>query len=331
VNPQPSDRPQTSYHSFCRRAIRGLIPCPPQPGPVGPAVIALIRMDRAGAGAPSPSRRPDRRNVPHAGLERRWSWSKTPALAHSVSRRQQVTVEPQPSSRAGSSRHGVEVRAMYTMAARHARSGMVRWRSPSGGRGGAGSRAPPAPSAHPIRGRGQGSSWRGILPDQPQRSDTTSHALVRPSASLKAGIAAAGPARSLLSTALRSAASAAETRLAGAGRAGRGDRLGQGVQSAGHLVGQAPGGRRSGPASRPRPWPRPGTMRRASADRRRRRRRLARRRPERSTRAAGARRRRRWARPARRLPGRRRLHRRRTRRSRGRRSSTRWRRPCRAR
>ena len=34
--------------------------------------------------------------------------------------------EPQPSSRAGSSRQGVEVRAMYTMAARHARSEMVR-------------------------------------------------------------------------------------------------------------------------------------------------------------------------------------------------------------
>jgi hypothetical protein len=41
----------------------------------------------------------------------RWSWSNTPAWAQSVRRRQQVAGEPQPSSRAGSSRHGVEVRA----------------------------------------------------------------------------------------------------------------------------------------------------------------------------------------------------------------------------
>jgi len=53
-----------------------------------------------------------------------------PALAHSVRRRHAVAGEPQPSSRAGSSRQGVEVRAMYTMAARHARSEMVRCRPP---------------------------------------------------------------------------------------------------------------------------------------------------------------------------------------------------------
>src|SRR5215207_5034186 len=33
--------------------------------------------------------------------------------------------------------------------------------------------APPAPTARPARGRQQGSSWHGILPDQPQRSETT--------------------------------------------------------------------------------------------------------------------------------------------------------------
>jgi hypothetical protein len=60
----------------------------------------------------------------------KWSRSKTPALAHSVRRRQQVAGEPQPSSRAGSSRHGVEVRAMYTIAAKQARSEMVRCRPP---------------------------------------------------------------------------------------------------------------------------------------------------------------------------------------------------------
>src|SRR5215216_3957838 len=35
-----------------------------------------------------------------------WSWSNTLAWAHSVKRRQQVAGEPQPSSRAGSSRRG---------------------------------------------------------------------------------------------------------------------------------------------------------------------------------------------------------------------------------
>ena len=60
----------------------------------------------------------------------RWSWSKTPAFAHSVRRRQQVAGEPQPSCWAGRSRHGVEVRAMYTIAAKQARSEMVRCRPP---------------------------------------------------------------------------------------------------------------------------------------------------------------------------------------------------------
>jgi hypothetical protein len=44
--------------------------------------------------------------------------------------RQQVAGEPQPNSRAGSSRQGVEVRAMNTIAAKQARSEMVRCRPP---------------------------------------------------------------------------------------------------------------------------------------------------------------------------------------------------------
>ena len=39
---------------------------------------------------------------------------------------------------------------------------------------GPGAGAPPAPRAPPVRGCQQGSSWRWILPDQPQRSETTS-------------------------------------------------------------------------------------------------------------------------------------------------------------
>jgi len=39
-----------------------------------------------------------------------------------------VAGEPQPSSPAGSSRHGMEVRAMKTIAAKQLRSGMVRCR-----------------------------------------------------------------------------------------------------------------------------------------------------------------------------------------------------------
>jgi hypothetical protein len=47
-----------------------------------------------------------------------------------VSRRQQVAGEPHPSSRVGNSRHGVEVRAMKTIAAKQLRSGMARCRPP---------------------------------------------------------------------------------------------------------------------------------------------------------------------------------------------------------
>ena len=68
--------------------------------------------------------------IPNWSKTLRWRASNTPALAHSISRRQQVVGEPQPSSRAGSSRHGVEVRAMYTIAAKQARSEMVRCRPP---------------------------------------------------------------------------------------------------------------------------------------------------------------------------------------------------------
>jgi hypothetical protein len=98
----------------------------------------------------------------------RWSASNTPALAHSVRRRQQVAGEPQPSSRAGSSRQEVEVRAMYTIAAKQLRSGIVRCRPPYGGRGGAGSRARRSPTAGPARDRPQELSYRGILPDPPK-------------------------------------------------------------------------------------------------------------------------------------------------------------------
>jgi hypothetical protein len=76
--------------------------------------------------------------------------SNTPAAAHSVSRRQQVAGEPQPSSRAGSSRQGVEVRAMNTIAAKQLRSGMARCRPRYGGRGGAGSKG--STSAHSSSG-----------------------------------------------------------------------------------------------------------------------------------------------------------------------------------
>jgi hypothetical protein len=46
-----------------------------------------------------------------------------------------VAGEPQPSSCAGSSRHGVDVRTMYTIAAKQLRSGIVRRRPPYQGRG----------------------------------------------------------------------------------------------------------------------------------------------------------------------------------------------------
>jgi hypothetical protein len=48
----------------------------------------------------------------------------------SVRRRQQVAGEPQASSWTGSSRQGVEVRAMYTIAAKQLRSGMALRRPP---------------------------------------------------------------------------------------------------------------------------------------------------------------------------------------------------------
>jgi hypothetical protein len=109
---------------------------------------------------------PSRPCSPSRSKTTRWSWSNTPALAHSVRRRQQVTGEPQPSSPAGRSRHGAEVRAMYTIAAKQARPGMARCRPPYGGRGGPAARAPPAPTARPAQGRQPVSSWRGIMPDR---------------------------------------------------------------------------------------------------------------------------------------------------------------------
>jgi len=77
-------------------------------------------------------------STPSRSSTSRWSWSNTPALAHSVSRRQHVAGEPQPSSVAGSSRHGVDVRTMYTIAAKQLRSGIVRRRPPYQARGGNG-------------------------------------------------------------------------------------------------------------------------------------------------------------------------------------------------
>lgn len=65
-----------------------------------------------------------------------WSCSNTPARAHSSSRRQQVVAEPQPNSLAGSSAHGVEVRAMNTSPAAQLRSGTRRGAPPRGRGGG---------------------------------------------------------------------------------------------------------------------------------------------------------------------------------------------------
>ena len=47
-----------------------LDPTPAQPGPAGPAVVALVSMRLGRSGPPPPSRRADRRNVGHDGLER---------------------------------------------------------------------------------------------------------------------------------------------------------------------------------------------------------------------------------------------------------------------
>jgi hypothetical protein len=70
-----------------------------------------------------------------------WSCSRsnTPALLHSTRRRRTVASEPQPSSPTGNSRQGVEVRAMYTIAAKQWRSRTVRVRPPYQGRGAGGS------------------------------------------------------------------------------------------------------------------------------------------------------------------------------------------------
>jgi hypothetical protein len=76
--------------------------------------------------------------TPSRSSTSRWRASNTPARAHSSKRRQTVAGEPQPSSLAGSSRHGVEVRAMNTIAAKQLRSETVRRRPPYGGRGGVG-------------------------------------------------------------------------------------------------------------------------------------------------------------------------------------------------
>jgi hypothetical protein len=99
---------------------------------------------------------------------------RAPAVAPSFRRRQQVEGEPQPSSRAGSSRQGVEVRAMNTIAAKQLRSETVRCRPPYGGRGGTGSKG--ATSAH--NSSGTRSSTRMVMARDPAipalRSETPS-------------------------------------------------------------------------------------------------------------------------------------------------------------
>jgi hypothetical protein len=102
----------------------------------------------------------------------RWSWSNTPAPAHSARRRQHVAGEPHPSSRAGNRRHGVEVRAMNTIAAKQLRSGMARFRT-AGGAGPAAT-APPGPTTRLAQGHPQASSWQGSCQTYPKGSETTS-------------------------------------------------------------------------------------------------------------------------------------------------------------
>ena len=124
---------------------------------------------------------------PSRSKTRRWSWSNTPTVAHSVSRRQQVAGEPQPSCCAGSSRHGVEVRAIYTIAAKQARSGMARCRPPYGGRGGVGSKG--ATSTHSSSGTRL--SARVVMARDhartTPRSETTSKAVGRDRGVVRAG------------------------------------------------------------------------------------------------------------------------------------------------
>jgi tetratricopeptide (TPR) repeat protein len=85
----------------------------------------------------------------------RCSRSNRSALAHSVRRRQQVDGEPQPSSRAGSSRQDVEVRAMKTIAAKQLRSAPA-------------ATARRSPTAHLARGRQPRSPWTGARHTQPK-------------------------------------------------------------------------------------------------------------------------------------------------------------------
>jgi hypothetical protein len=68
------------------------------------------------------------------------SWDAGPRVERQVKRRQTVEALPQPSSRAGSSCQGVEVRATNTTAAKQARSGILRPGPPLDRGGGGGSR-----------------------------------------------------------------------------------------------------------------------------------------------------------------------------------------------
>ena len=99
----------------------------------------------------------------------RWSWSNTPAPAHSPRRRQHVAGEPQPSSRAGSSRQGWRCgpcrRARRSSCGR-GRCGAGRRRAGAVGREQGFHDAPHSSSGTRSSAR---SSWRRILPGLPQR------------------------------------------------------------------------------------------------------------------------------------------------------------------
>jgi hypothetical protein len=97
----------------------------PTTGPHGHGV-------HAGSGQSTTATTPSRSSI--------WSRrrSNTPTAGHWSSRRRTVLEDPQPSSAAGNSRHGVEVRAMNTTAAKQPGQGMVRVPPPHQGRGAGG-------------------------------------------------------------------------------------------------------------------------------------------------------------------------------------------------
>lgn len=103
---------------------------------------------------------------PSASSRTRLSRSNTPARVHSVKRRQAVEALPQPSSRAGSSCQGVEVRAMNTTAAKQARSGILRPGPPLDRGGGGGSRGSTRRQSSSETRRSARVGMRLIMPKQ---------------------------------------------------------------------------------------------------------------------------------------------------------------------